>query len=147
MGICCLAAQEYFGALFLGVIRIGHSVPDGTLVRKYFVIVTTHKSLVTEKVNFVIIGRVKKFQAVRLIPSRGEAVKTDLSANRVRQVQVRKFFFHFQHHGLTDLVLQIELFVVVALLTAAIATNGRNVEHATAKFEKCAALCREMNNE
>ena len=44
------------------------------------------------------------------------------------------------HHVFTNLVLQVKLFVVVTFFARAIASNRRNVEHATTEFDKGAAF-------
>jgi len=135
-----LATQKQFRALLLGIVRAGDRVSNGALVRKDFVIIATHKGLVTKEMNSVVISRVNKVETVRLVPTSGKAIETDLSANRVRQVQIGKLLLHFGHHGFANLVLQIEFLVIVALFATAVAPNGGNVEHAAAEFKERAAL-------
>lgn len=64
--------------------------------------------------------------------------------NAEGKIEVRKFFFHSGDHVLTNVVLQIELFVIVALFSGAVSSDGRDVEHAAAKLEERSALYRNI---
>lgn len=115
-------------------------MPNGSFVREDFKVVTTLKGLVTEKVNLIEFVLVNELEAIGLIPSGREAVKGNLSSDAVGQVQIGKLLSHGSDHILADIVLQIELFVIVAFRSRAVASNGRNVEHSTAEFNKSSTL-------
>jgi hypothetical protein len=139
-------AKEKLCTLLLRVVRRRYGVPNGTLMAEYLVIVAPHKGFVTEKVDFVILGRINELETVRLVPSSRKDIKTDLTSNTVREIQIAKLFAHGRDHGLAHLVLQVEYFIVVALLARTVASNGRNVEHATAKLKKRAPLLQQQQD-
>jgi hypothetical protein len=105
-----------------------------------FIVVPPLKGLVPEKVNFIVILLLDVLQAVSLVPAGGEDVETDLSADAVGHVQVGKLIPHCRDHVRSDVVLQVIFLVVVTFRSRAVPADGRNVEHATSKFDKCSAL-------
>ena len=115
-------------------------MPNGALVCENLVVVTTLECLITKEMNLVKVGRVDKLETVCLVPSSGEHIKADLSANGEGQVEIGEFLLHGGHHVFANLVFQVKLFIVIAFLTRAITSNRRNVEHATAKLDKGSTL-------
>jgi hypothetical protein len=111
-------------------------VSDGALVGKDLVIIPTLEGLVTKEMDLVIVVGGDEFEAVGLVPTSGEAIEADLSSNRVGEIQAGEFLLHDLHHGFTDPVLQIKLFILVALLPRAVSADGGNVEHAAPEFKK-----------
>lgn len=133
-------AHEKLGALLFRILGRRDCMSNGSLMGENFEIVPPFKRLVTEKMNLIIVRRINEFETIGLVPSGRKHIETNLSSNAVGEIQIGKLFAHCDHHGFSDLVLQIVGFVIVAFFATAVATNGRNVEHATAEFEKSTAL-------
>lgn len=58
----------------------------------------------------------------------------------VRKTQIGELLLDSLHELLANLVLQVELLVVIALLHSGITANGADVDHAIAKLDESAAL-------
>jgi hypothetical protein len=104
------------------------------------IIISTFEGLVPKEMNLVEVRRIQKLEAIRLVPSLRKYVETNLSTDRKGQVQVGKLRLHQRHHGFSDLMLEIKLFVFVSLGPGAVAANGGNIEHAGSELDERAAL-------
>ena len=99
--------------------------------------------LVTEEVNLVkMIGH--KLEAKCLVPTLWENIKGDLTTDRVCQVLLRKLCLQNFDHFFTDLSLLVVSLEFVSFSLAAISTDGGHIEHTIAKFNKSAALDRNV---
>jgi hypothetical protein len=126
--------------LFHGVFRRRDGMPNRSLVGKDLIVIASFESFVPEEVDLVKVFRFQEIQTVRFVPTRREAIIGDLSTNTVREVQIFEFRLHCLDHVFANVVLEVVLFIVVAFVAGTVSSNGRNVEHAAAEFEKCAAL-------
>lgn len=115
-------------------------MPNRSWVREYFEIVSSLECFVSKEVDFVKVLLLNESKAVGLVPALREYVKADLSSNGEGQVQVFEFFLHGLNHVFPDLVFQIEFFVFVAFIPAAISSDGRYIEHSGSEFDECASL-------
>jgi hypothetical protein len=79
-------------------------------------------------------------QAVCLVPALGEDVEGDLSADRVGQAEIGESFLELGNHLGSDVVLNVVLVVVVALLDAGVTADGGDVDHAVAELDEGAAF-------
>ena len=107
---------------------------------KDLVVVSSLKGLVSKEVDLVKVTFWKEFEAISLIPTSREAIKGNLSPNAVGEIQIGKLFFHGCHHVFAHVVLKVKLLVVIAFLARAVATNGGNIEHSTAKLDERSSL-------
>lgn len=89
--------------------------------------------------DFVELGRVKVSEAVRLVPADGEDVEGDLSADRVLEVEVSKLLAHCFDHRLANVVDLVVVLEGITLGAATVATDGRNIEHASAELDEGAS--------
>lgn len=109
-------------------------------------IIASWISLVAEEVYLVVFDAAPSLlfldvlEAVRLIPTGGENVKRNLTADGVCKAKVGEGFFQRSDHGGANIVLDVIGFVVVALLGGGVTANGGYVDHAAAELDKCAAL-------
>lgn len=122
-------------------------MPNRPRIFKDFVVVPALERLVAKEVHRGVcdparlLGLVLQvLQAVRLVPAGGEHVKRDLPANGEGQAQMPKALAQLRDKRLADLVHLIVRLVVVALLDARVAADGRDVDHAVAELDKGAAL-------
>lgn len=117
---------------------------DGPAVVEDLMIVTTDVSLIPEEVNLLETFTLEVLQAVRLVPAIGKDIKADLTADAVRQTNVRKFlpqrFDHIFAH-VVDLVVSLK---VVPLALRARPTDWTNIEHSIAELNECAPLHRQI---
>ena len=132
--------HEQLSTLFLGIIGGGDSVALGPLVSEDLKVIAALKGFVAKEMNLVEITLFQEAQAVRLVPAGGEDIERDLTADAVREVEVRELLLHGGDHVLADVVLQIELLVVIALLARAVPANGGDVEHARTEFDEGSTL-------
>jgi hypothetical protein len=140
-----LLAQEQFCTLLLGVIGRGDSMSDCSWMRKELEVVSAFKGFVPKKVNLIKVRLFQVSEAISLVPSNRKAVKGNLTSNAKGQVQIGKLLFHCLYHVLSNVILQIELFIIISFLPRAVATNGGNVEHATSELKEGSTLCTQKN--
>jgi hypothetical protein len=103
--------------------------------------------LVPEEVDGCVFDAIRPFsfsldviEAVCLVPALGEDVEADLSANRICETEVRECFLELGNHLGADIMLDVVLVVVVALLDAGVTANGGDVDHAVAELDECASF-------
>lgn len=132
--------KEKLCTLLFRVFWRSHSVANRSFMGEDLEVISTFKRLVPKKVNLVKVFRIQELEAIRLVPSLGENVETDLSTDRKGQVQIGKFRLHQRHHRFSDLVLEIKLFVVIPFRPGTITANGRNIEHTGTELNERAAL-------
>jgi hypothetical protein len=142
-----LKRLEQLLQLRIRIVRILDRVTNRPLIAVDLIIITTLIRLITKEMNRLVIDAVlpllllrDKVQAVRLVPARGEDVEADLPADGVCEAVVRERLFQRAHHGGADVVLDVVLLVLVALLGGGVAADGRDVDHAVAELDEGAAL-------
>ena len=67
--------EEKFPALFLRVLRAGHSVSNSPITHENLIVITTLECLVAEEVDLVELGSVDVAEAEGLVPALGENVE------------------------------------------------------------------------
>mmetsp|Transcript_7299 Transcript_7299/g.23350 ORF Transcript_7299/g.23350 Transcript_7299/m.23350 type:complete len:269 (+) Transcript_7299:567-1373(+) len=136
---------EQVDELSARVLGRGNRVPDDAIVGEDLIVVAALKGLVAKEVDRLeaIVGHM--LQGVPLVPPLGKDVKGDLSANGELEVPRGKLLLERRDHRLTNLVLQIVLFKLLAFLLRARATNRRHVQHPLAELDKRATLPRDVH--
>lgn len=155
------------------LLRAGHAVAHGARVLEDLVVVAALVSLVAEEVDSAVLDAADlllgfdMLQAVSLVPPGGEDVKRDLSTDRVaivgkivsksvpsflpgcmprniRKTQVRELLLDSLHEFLANLVLQIKLLVLIALLHRGVPANRAYVDHAVPELDESTPLHRNV---
>lgn len=117
---------------------------DGASIAKDLVVITTltmrpytvsyrHRLISKEMDRFVIL---QKLETVRLVPSLGNHVEGNLTADKIDKVHVRELLLQHFHHILANVVLLVVLSKGVSLLLGAVAANGADIDHAGAEFDE-----------
>mmetsp|Transcript_87863 Transcript_87863/g.253415 ORF Transcript_87863/g.253415 Transcript_87863/m.253415 type:complete len:233 (+) Transcript_87863:191-889(+) len=104
------------------------------------IVVAALEGLVPEKVDLIEVTLGQITQAISLVPTRREQVEGDLPADGEGQVQVRELLSHLCHHVFPNIVRQIELLELVALLSAAVPADRRQVQHALTELDEGPSL-------
>ena len=120
---------------------------DCPLIAVDLVIISALVRLITKEVNRLVIDAIlplfllrNKVQAVRLVPASGEDVEADLPADGVCEAVVRERLLKRAHHGGPDVVLDVVLLVLIALLGGGVTADGRDIDHAVAELDEGATL-------
>mmetsp|Transcript_2955 Transcript_2955/g.4933 ORF Transcript_2955/g.4933 Transcript_2955/m.4933 type:complete len:208 (-) Transcript_2955:13-636(-) len=121
-----------------------HTVADHTRMGINLVVIATSEGFVAEEMNFVELAIVNVIQAVGLVPALRKHVERYLAANGELQLQMSKFVLHRLDHVLANVVGQVEHFISITLLLAAVTTNRRDVEHTRAKLHESSSLNRNV---
>jgi hypothetical protein len=109
-------------------------------------IISTGVRLITKEVNLIIHNTTpslllcKMVEAVCLVPTSGEHVEGNLSADGVCETEVGEGFLELGDHGGADVVLDVVDLVVVAFLDGGITADGGDVDHAVAELDEGAAF-------
>ena len=133
------------------VLRILDTVTNGPGINIDFIIVATLVRLVTEEVNLgelhtltpLLLG-LHMAQAVCLIPSVGEHVERDLSANGVGETVVRELLFQSLDHLLSHMVLIVISVELVPLLRCRIPANRAHIDHSIPELDESTPLNRNI---
>ena len=107
---------------------------------KNLIVVTSRKCLIAEEVDFVILALLDVIKRVGLVPALRKHIEGYLASNRISEVKMSKLFTKNCDEPLSDLVGQVKLFIVISLLLAAIAADGRYIQHAIAELYEGASL-------
>ncbi len=75
-----------------------------TGVNKYFVIIPTFKSFVTEKMNFIVFIFTDVSQTVGFVPPLRENIKGDLTTNGILEIQMSKSLLQRCYHFLSNII-------------------------------------------
>jgi hypothetical protein len=113
---------------------------NGPLRHEDLVIISALERLIAKEMNLVKVFHLQVVQTVRLIPAGGEDVERDLSANAVGEVEIGKFLLHGQDHVRAYAAFEVDLFVLVALLSGTVPSDGTDVHHAAAEFDERSPL-------
>lgn len=117
---------------------------DGASITKDLVVITAltmrlhtrsyRHCLISKEMDRIVI--LQKLETVRLVPSLGNHVEGNLTADEIHKVHVRELLLQHFHHLLANVVLLVVLAKGVSLLLGAVAANGADIDHAGAEFDE-----------
>jgi hypothetical protein len=125
-----LKALEQLLQLCIGIFRVLDLVSNSPVIAVDLPVITTGVCLVTKEVNLVVHYATaslllrKVVQAECFVPACREHVKGDLSADGVCEPEVGECLLELLDHGGSDVVLDVELLVVVALFNRGVTADG-----------------------
>ena len=106
-------------------------------------IVSSFISLVSKEINLIIF--LEESQAISLVPSYWEHIKTDLATNGIFDSKIRELFQKYIDEFLPDKVFFIVLFEIIPFSLRTVSTNGRDVDKSCPVFNKGAPLDRNID--
>lgn len=121
------------------IVRINDSVSLDGGVRVDFKVVTTRHSLISKEVDLRELGNV--LQAVGLVPALGENINANLASNGELEVElISKLLVHSLNHSLANLVDDIIVEELNALLLIAVTADGANVQHTSTELDEISSV-------